>query len=216
MTHSVYEHLTRLQQGPAQLVVSQTIAARCALLAGAAFKYDVPGALAAEQYGSAYISARLGLQLGLAAFLAGEAHLCLNIDSDICAVTFLNARGGVAQAAEGSGIDDEAWALDCASPTSPDEVRAYAAQCQNFVERSLRIEKHEAYSATWDREAFERYMRKRCELKTILDHLGVAGIIRARAHEHLQLHTEVTTRLAALLADTDHSPMRHGSTGQAV
>lgn len=128
MTADNYQGLCERLDGDARSVaLRRYLALRAALLRYGTVKYDIEGALAAGQYGVAYLRSRSALQFGVETFLLengsgiyGRSGHWLAALDELCS---------------GSGpVHEHAWSLECENPSSPEEIVAYAAKCVAFTE----------------------------------------------------------------------------------
>lgn len=93
---------------------------------------DIRGGIQAKQWGMVYYAARLLLRNGIHAYLIGKGYNRLSTPILIMKLLAIDTN-------ENPDIYKEACELEYANPLTPNEIKAYAERCTEFVEDKLEM-----------------------------------------------------------------------------
>lgn len=198
-------NVLRLPKAASELFIGRTLLMRI-LVPHGNFEYDIEGALAAGQYGMAFLAARNLLYSAVRAFLINEGVVCSLADG-VKHQLFELLR----QHDQAGDIWREAWRLLRANPMGDDDVTSFAADCRRFAHEVLRLDRFEGHDALLYDERHDPYLELAEELGQVLDHLGVAELATPNPRKKIEARRAINRRLsgeraAGDTATTDERP----------
>lgn len=161
-------HVSRLEEGPAELALQQYVLTAIAGGAFAGFGFDFAGGLKAGQHGMAYTMAKAALRSSIRIYLKAKGQIVVDApDEEVYELLRL----------ESPDLAEQAWRLECENPISDAEVASFVGRVQAFYEDGLGIKQMSPVYRKMNRDRdWGRMFKMSKQSAELLEHLGVEGV----------------------------------------